>query len=115
MAITNTPGAFRYDKKFYAKWAGFATNAETGGAVKLPSGTLSVSIQAIGTFAGGLSIRAEGSNDGGTTWSDLGVTAFTAAGQIRTITPLPDLIRVASTAGGGGGNVDLHLIAYVGK
>lgn len=80
--------------------SGYAASGDTGAPIQVPPRCKKISVQAFGTFAGGQSEQVQGSNDGGTTWADLGVTAFTAA-AMRDVPVFPDLLRITSTAGAG--------------
>lgn len=103
--------------KFKASATGFAASGDTSAGLWLPSGLTSLSVQAVGTFAGAISIAIEGSNDGGTTWKALdetrtpGAVAFTAA-DLVSLLELPEVVRANATAGTGGADVDIHFVGY---
>jgi hypothetical protein len=94
------------------KWEGFAASGDVGGSVAMPVFP-DRTVQALGTFAGGLEITIEGSLDGGTTWFTLtdpqgnSLVKTSAAGEA--VTELVPLIRPRATAGSGGGDVDVYL------
>lgn len=93
-------------------WDGFAASGDVGEAVAW-NGWNDCTMQALGTFAGSISITMQGSLDGGTTWfalTDLNATtiALTAAGG-KGISEVVPLIRPAATAGSGGADVDVWL------
>lgn len=94
------------------RWEGFAASADVGDAIAWGSWN-DVTVQALGTFAGSISVLLEGSLDGGTTWfqlTDLNNTsiAFTAAGGKGVAEAVP-MIRPRATAGSGGADVDIWL------
>lgn len=99
------------DRKFRAVWSGFAASGDAGAGVKIPADTVYISVESVGTYTGGLSIQLQGSNDGGATWLDLGVTAFTA-NALRACSVFPDLIRPAATAGTGGASCAMYLVCH---
>lgn len=93
-------------------WEGFAASGDVGTAVKYGNFT-DRTVQVLGDFTGSLSIRIEGSNDGGTTWTVLtdpqgNALNFTAAG-IEAISENPQQIRCRATAGSGGADADVHI------
>lgn len=113
MPVTSTHTFVRDDGKFEAAWTGFATSGDTGAGFKVPRDVSSLTFHGFGTFTGSLSLQIQGSNDEGTTWTDLGLTAITAA-AFRTTALIPDLVRVAATAGTGGANAAVHCIGQRG-
>lgn len=109
--------------RVHVSWEGFAADADTGAAVKLPAQTRRVTFQALGTFTNGMSLAILGSNDGGTTWvalhstmtssGDPAVIALAAAGLVELL-ELPEMVKPDPTAGTGSDDVDLHMIAHLG-
>lgn len=110
MAVTsNAPSASK--GKMVVFQTGFAASGDAGAGIQVPPRVKKIAVQSVGTYTGGLSLQVQGSNDGGTTWADLGVTAFTA-NALRDCPVFPDLLRVAATAGTGGAACAVHMVLY---
>ena len=108
--VTTTDPDLRFQR---VRWTGFVASGDVGTGVEWGSYS-DRSVQVLGTFAGGISIDIEGSNDGGTTWTVLtdpqgNALTFTTA-RLEQITELTHKVRCRATAGAGGAAVDVHML-----
>lgn len=96
-------------------WEGFAISGDVGTEVQVLGPYSDKTVQAFGTFTGGLAITWEGSLDGGVTWTalrDLNHTSLVqSAASLEGVEQAVPLIRPRATAGSGGADVDVWLFA----